>query len=277
MTASPPGAARLPLPAVPSRTELRDHLIRSRIAGEVATSRENNLANFGRMSARDPLYLFGLDPVGSWSPAEVLELMAERVGVRPEPGYTSGIDTIDPDLTLDRLDAMAARLAAAGRRRERVIVATGHPGGVGAIHTETARALHDAGCTLLTPAEGAPLIDQGRPRHLRFVGSVAMASSGGGLAHTHSPVLMEAMLTQLRGAGEPPPDLVVADHGWAGAAGQAGIDAVGYADCNDPALFVGEAEGRVLVSVPLDDNVLPQLYRPLTAYLLRELRSQPSQ
>jgi hypothetical protein len=64
------------------------------------------------------------------------------------------------------------------------------------------------------------------------------------------------------------PDLVVADHGWAGAAGQAGIDTVGFADCNDPALFVGEVEGKVGVVVPLDDNVLPSLYAPLTAYLL---------
>ena len=65
-----------------------------------------------------------------------------------------------------------------------------------------------------------------------------------------------------------PPDLVIGDHGWAGAAGQAGVDAVGFADCNDPALFVGEAEGRVVSCVPLDDNVDPRRYAPLTAYLL---------
>ncbi len=75
---------------------------------------------------------------------------------------------------------------------------------------------------------------------------------------------MEAVLAALPA----PPDLVVADHGWAGAAGQAGIDTVGFADCNDPALFVGEAEGRVLSCVPLDDNVDPRHYPPLTAYLL---------
>ena len=41
-----------------------------------------------------------------------------------------------------------------------------------------------------------------------------------------------------------PPDLVVADHGWAGAAAEAGIEALGMADCNDPALFVAEEEGK---------------------------------
>ena len=76
------------------------------------------------------------------------------------------------------------------------------------------------------------------------------------------------MLRALAEAGEPPPDLVVADHGWAGAAGQAGVTAVGFADSNDPALFVGEEEGKVAVAVPLDDNVAPHLYAPMTAYLL---------
>jgi hypothetical protein len=64
---------------------------------------------------------------------------------------------------------------------------------------------------------------------------------------------------------------VVADHGFTGAAGQAGIDAAGYADSNDPALFVGEAEGTVAVSVPLDDGVLPHLYAHVAAYLLARI------
>lgn len=61
---------------------------------------------------------------------------------------------------------------------------------------------------------------------------------------------------------------MIADHGWAGAAGEAGVETVGFADSNDPALFVGEAEGKIAVAVPLDDNVLPRYYAPLTAYLL---------
>ena len=36
----------------------------------------------------------------------------------------------------------------------------------------------------------------------------------------------------------------------------------------DPALFVGEAEGRVSVVVPLDDAVRSDYYRPLTRYVL---------
>jgi hypothetical protein len=79
---------------------------------------------------------------------------------------------------------------------------------------------------------------------------------------------MRAILFALTEDGRPLPDLVVADHGWAGCAGARGSDTVGFADSNDPALFVGEAEGKVLVTVPLDDNVPPHYYEPMTAYLL---------
>jgi hypothetical protein len=86
---------------------------------------------------------------------------------------------------------------------------------------------------------------------------------------------MEAILADLAARGEAPPDLVVADHGWTGAAAQAGVTAVGFADSNDPALFVGEQEGAVAVAVPLDDNVAPHLYDPVTAFLLESAGLRP--
>jgi Phosphatase len=95
-----------------------------------------------------------------------------------------------------------------------------------------------------------------------------LVDTGGKPEHTHSPLPIRAILAALAAAGQAPPALVVADHGWAGAAGQAGIDAIGFADSNDPALFVGEAEGRIQVCLPLDDGVAPRHYSPLTAYLL---------
>lgn len=270
----------------PTRDALRAHLVASRIAGDVATSRQANLENFARMSRREPLYLFGLEPVGRWSFSDVLDVMATRCGVSPDPDHRSGADTISVERTLDRLDAMAARIAGAAGKSERVFVATGHPHGLRPVHTALAAALAVVGCTLLAPAEGwrHPAGPYGGEGHkIKYVDRVGVLAGTLGLHHTHSPEPMRAVLAALVGAGEPPPDLVVADHGWAGAAGQAGIDAVGFADCNDPALFVGEAEGRVLVSVPLDDNVAPHLYGPMTDYLLdraglsQQLASRPPQ
>jgi len=40
-------------------------------------------------------------------------------------------------------------------------------------------------------------------------------------------------------------------------------------------LFVGEAEGKIAVAVPLDDNVLPRHYGPLTTYLLERIAQAP--
>ena len=254
---------------IPTRDQLVTHLVYSRIAGDVATTRQNNLENFGRMSRREPLYLFGLRPAGRWSYEDVLALMAERCGVNADLGHAYGQDTIDPDRTVDRLDAMADRIRLAAQRQERVVVGTGHPVGLRPTHTAVAAGLAAAGCTLLTPAAGwthpdVPELGE-QSGTLDWVDGVGVLRSPAGmLKHTHSPLPMQAAL----GALDVPPDLAIGDHGWAGAAGQAGVDAVGFADCNDPALFVGEAEGRVLSCVPLDDNVDPRLYAPLTAYLL---------
>jgi hypothetical protein len=150
--------------------------------------------------------------------------------------------------------------------------ATGHPGALLAIHLEIAAALRRAGCTLLHPADGwrydERKRDELRPRQLRYLGDVAMVSGKGELNHTHSARPMQAALADLAEAGEDVPDLVFADHGWAGAAAEAGSNVIGFADCNDPALFVGQEEQKVAVVIPLDDNVQPRHYAPLTAYLI---------
>ena len=157
-----------------------------------------------------------------------------------------------------------------------MLVATGHPIGLRPVHTAVARALQTAGCTLLAAASGwqhphdSEYATQGQIRFHDHVG--VLAAPGGRLQHTHSPMPMRAVLAELAATGQAPPDLVIADHCWAGAAGQAGVDVVAFADCNDPALFVGEVEGRIRVCVPLDDNLDPTLYQPLSAYLLHHAR-----
>lgn len=258
---------------VPDRAELRAHLVRSRIAGDVATPRENNLRHFRLMSERHPGYLFGLEPDGTWTPEEVLAVMVRRCGVVADPLHLSGQDTIDADLTLAGLDAYADRLARAARDRERVIVATGHPDGLLDFYRAIARGLADAGCTLLRPARDwtykTPASEGAKLRTIDYRGPVAVVVDGDGEPrHTHSARPIRAILAGLADAGEALPDLVVGDHGWTGGAGQAGIAAIGFADCNDPALFVGAEEHRVAVAVPMDDNVQPHLYRPMAAYVL---------
>ncbi|MCF6523723.1 phosphatase [Streptomyces sp. JJ36] len=256
----------LPLPAAPGRTELIEHLVRTRIAGEVATPRENNLAHYRRLANGDRHYWLGLELGDRWSDEQdVLAVMAERVGVSDDPDHRHGQDTIDPELTVGALDRAAPLLRKAAEGRQRVLFATGHPGALLDLHGTLAAALRSAGCDVVRVPLGL-FADEGVV--VQFAG-VAVHERGASLWHTHSPEPMTQILDGLIRGGEPLPDLVVADHGWAGCAAQRGIEAVGFADCNDPALFLGESEGTLSVAVPLDDHVAdPRFYEPMTAYLL---------
>lgn len=255
----------MPTDRTPSRQLLIDHLLETRIAGAVATSRENNLDHYHELAAGNRYYWLGLELGERWSDENaVLELMTERCGVIADPEHRFGQDTIDPELTVDALDRAAVVLRKAVMSEQRVLLATGHPGGLLGVHQATATALRGAGCEVVAIPQGLTA-DDGR---VLQIGGVAVVLRGAALVHTHSPAPMTAILDAMERAGRPLPQLVVADHGWTGCAGQRGLDAIGYADCNDPALFVGEAEGAVNVTVPLDDHVSPQYYEPMTEYLL---------
>lgn len=252
------------------------YLTESLIAGPVLTPRESNVDHARRFAAGEPGFQFGLPPRVSWSYERVVALMAERVGIDPDPRRVSGADTIDPARTRESLDRLRRRLRHAALTRERVLLATGHPTGILEIHLGLASALREAGCLVLTPGAGAvyaapgSYADRAGRYQIRYVGGVATAGDGGSLRHTHAPEGMEAMLAALDADGGELPDLVIADHGFAGAAARFGLDVASFADSNDPALFVGEAEQRVGITVPLDDNVLPHRYRPLVEYLLAD-------
>jgi Phosphatase len=253
--------------AAPSREQLLEHVVATRIAGSVATPREGNLANIRKMLAREPEYWFGLELDRDWTYESVLDVLARRVGIDADASHETGADRIEPERCVDALDAMADVLAQVAADRGSVLVATGHPTGLLVTMQQVASALAARGCTTLTPADGEWVMVGADRRRIRFLGGVATVGTGGDLMHTHAPEPMHAVLAALA----EPPDLVVGDHGWAGASGQAGIRTVGFADTNDPALFVGAEEGKVEVVVPVDDNVLPRHYVPLTSYLLRHL------
>lgn len=258
---------------------LRAHLLASRLAGPVATSREESLRSYRLFAARDPRVLLGLEPQWRWGERDLLRLMADRCGVSADPAHVSGPDVIDPERTLAGLEAFAARLGEAARRRSPVLFGTGHPHRLLAFYAGLARALSAAGCVVLTPAQGVH-VDMAtrfgvRGHRIDYVRGVALVREPGARppvsatgAHTHSPLPVRVALGALAEGGGPLPELVVGDHGWVCGAGQLGVEAIGLADTDDPALFVGEAEGRVAVTVPLDDGVSSDFYRPLVRYVL---------
>lgn len=258
---------------------LRAHLLAARLAGPVATPREVSLRSYRLFAARDPRVTLGIHPERVWGERELLGLMAERCGVSADPGHVSGPDVIDPERTLAALDAFAVRLGEAVARGANVLFGTGHPHRLLGFYAALADALSAAGCTVLTPAQGRSVDITTRfgvrTHLLEYVRGVALMREPGVRlpgsepgAHTHSPLPVRVALEAAAGGSYGLPGLVVGDHGWVCGAGQLGVEAIGLADTDDPALFVGEAEGRVSVAVPLDDAVRPDYYRPLTRYVL---------
>lgn len=211
---------------------------------------------------------------------ELLTLMAERCGVSADPGHTSGRDVIDPERTLAALDAFAERIRGAARQGVPVLFGTGHPQRLLGFYAGLADALSAAGCEVLTPAQGhcVDILTRFGLRTFRldYVRGVAlMREPGAGRpgrepgVHSHSPLPVRLALAAAAESGGPLPGLVIGDHGWVCGAGQLGFEAIGLADTDDPAPFVGEAEGAVSVVVPLDDGVRSVSYRPLTRYVLK--------
>lgn len=98
---------------MPITNALRAHLLAARLAGPVATTREQSLRSYRLFAARDPRATLGLTPERAWHERDLLRLMADRCGVSGDPAHVSGGDVIDPERTLSSLDAFAERLGAA--------------------------------------------------------------------------------------------------------------------------------------------------------------------
>jgi hypothetical protein len=239
--------------------ELIDGLLRGGMAGVVSHPMDNVLWKIGLLCDGDPDSQFGLTDVDTLSRAEVLALVGEASGFEPEPSMRWGPVRVSPEPILSECRAMGDRLALACDREERVVLATGHPTGLIQLWAEVGRVLERLGCTILRPADGATWEESDRRpprRQIRYLSGVAVLTDRASARHTHSARPMQVMLAEAR------PDLVIADHGFAGAAIEAGIDTVSVADVNDPALIVAKAQGRTEVVVVMDDNVSPEAYWP---------------
>ncbi len=257
-----------------STSSLLDHLVASHLAGPVATTVGNSLTNCENLVSGHPDYTFGLSDWKDASFDEAVEAM-EKAGGHPrgEPGSDADPEDgayIDPQAALDAIALHDERLApflnGAGGR---VLVATGHPFALLAHYGALARALTAAGAQVLRPLEGqrrSVMTPDGRWASVRYLDGVACLYQGAALRHTHRPDYMEAMLDALGPGGHP--DLVVADHGFAGAAVERGIPTISIADVNDPALPLAQARGRTDGVLVIDDGLDASLFVPVTQEML---------
>jgi hypothetical protein len=201
---------------------------------------------------------FGLGGLDRYSAGEVLGFLAELTGCSSDIADLECDEVIDPDKTIASVMVAAQRIEEHARRGGTLLIATGHPTGLLENHLRIGDAFREAGGKLLRLREEERLSLPGRGREVRYVGSVACLADWGQLLHTHSSAAMEALL-----GSQPWPEMVLADHGFAGAAVERGIPTIAVMDINDSALAVAAAKGNDLTIIPMDDNRPPRLYEPV--------------
>lgn len=246
------------------RSTLRAHLLRTGISGDTATPRLSAVQHAEQLADADPDKLLGFGARGR-DAAAVMRAVAILCGCSDDLADREGPGVIDPERTLDALERLAEALQEVARPGMRMVIATGHPTGLLPMYQAIARALVAAGVTLETPIEDVLLRKhRGRKERIRYLDGVGVLSRWPHLAHCHDGAPMDAMLDAL----EHPPHLILADHGFAGAAAARGIPTVCFTDVNDPAIAVAVAEGALVAAVPCDDNLAPRVYEPIAAYLV---------
>ena len=241
------------------RAALTHALVDGGVAGVATHPLDNVRGNAQLLLDRDPDKEFGLSGLQEGMTLDrVLAIVGDAAGAPIDPDGRYGPVQIRPGPILDASEAAAPRLARACADGQRVLVATGHPTGLAHLYHELASELADRGAKIETP----PAV---RWRHeglshdwfVDHWDGVAMMTDGGEPRHTHWPFAMQRILATIT------PDLVVADHGFAGAAIEAGIETISIADVNDPALLVAKAQGRTVHVLVFDDHVDPNAYWPV--------------
>ena len=237
----------------------RDALVAGAVTGpHQSHSRRDNLIKIQALLDGDKDAAFGLDGFEKYSAQEVLSFLSELTGCSDDIEDWEGSDTLDPDKTISAIAGAAERLRDAARKGATLLVATGHPTGLLEHHMRVVDAYRAAGGKIVRLREEEKIPLGKGHGEMRYIGNVGCLSKGSSLVHTHSAEPMEAMLEV-----DPWPDLVLGDHGYAGAAIARDIPVIAAMDINDPALAVAWAEHPDEVSIiPFDDNRPPRLYEP---------------
>lgn len=240
-------------------SQVRDALVAAGVTGpHQSHSRQSSISKIHTLLEEDSEETFGLSGVTKYSAAEILSVVAELTGCSPDIADLKGHDTIDPNWTIDGIVRAAERLRDGARQGATLLTATGHPSGLLEHHIRVVDAFRRAGGKALCLRENENISSRrGRHEEVRYVGGVGCLADWGSLKHTHSAAPMEALLE-----ADPWPDLVVGDHGFAGAAIERGIATVAVMDVNDPALAIAWAENKNVLIVPMDDNRSPRSYEP---------------
>jgi hypothetical protein len=250
----------------PLMSHYADRILEAGVAGtNTSHGAENNLYKIELLLQGDVDHTFGMeDLLEDVNFEEAYDAIAYQTGHPPDKEQTAGRGCIDPGRTTAGLLEASERVRAVAGGGGSFVFATGHPGALLFYYLGFARWVEDLGGKVLTARAKGRYKQRGVP--LDWVGPVGALGDGASLFHTHSADPMRDVLRELG-----PVDLVVADHGFAGAAIASSIPTVAIMDTNDPALAVVARRGADLTVVPMDDN------RPQNCYAvaLEVLKQNP--
>ena len=235
-------------------------LTKLRLAGpDLSHTRKKNVEAVQRMVNGDPYATFGIRQVLDYIEKEglpaddALKMVASLTKCSQDITYTEGRGYISPSSTIKGLRATAAAIKRVASQGGSVVFATGHPGSMIEYYYELAYLVRRLGGHVMNLAKGQ-IVAQGEDiDHVMVVdaiNSVAFLSDTCGALHSHDSRPMELMLNDANRH----PDLVIADHGFAGEALNRGIPTIAVMDTNDPGLGVAKKLGANVVLVPMNDN-----------------------
>jgi hypothetical protein len=257
----PPRLLDEPRPSTPRESTgppLREQLKRTHVAGRSTRfGRDEVVALMRRLASGAPPVRLGLDPMAPLSLAQVDAAVTAVYGWDGDGPRAR----IAAPRTADGFDAAVSRLLEVSRTNGQVAFATARPASLLPLHCALADVAAAEGASVLQQRESGPIGAGGR--RLRWIDGVAVVTDGVQLFGDDDVRAAEELLFAL-----PRPDLVVADRCFAGAALNAGLEVVAFADLDALALAVAAHRGRAVRVVPLDERRPPGDYEPLRVRLL---------
>ena len=214
-----------------------------------------NLSYIKRLLKEDPYFTFGIAAVHEalrakhFSESDVIRVMAESLGVSAARYRQPGPAYINPELTVSRLEQALDLIDEAIKNHHPVLLATEHPGSMLAAYSYLAEYIEMRG-GIVDAAPSATAISGSR--WIDVVQKVHVMSDRGSIYHSHESADFWQFLHQLKRK----PTLVIADHGFAGAAINHGIATVGFHDVDDTGICLAAHLGLNVLAVPMNDNQL---------------------
>jgi hypothetical protein len=248
-----PDAPRERPPRAEHEPTLREQLKQQHVAGRSNRyGRDEVVGTMRRVEHGAPAALCGLPPFPGLTRAQIaaaVELVYGWEGDGPRA-------RIAPSHTVDGFTAAATRVLEVARGGGRLAFATARPAALLQLYRRLAARAAAEGAEVLAGVESSGIGPAGR--RVRWIDHVAVLTDGAALLADDAVEAAEEWLFTLAR-----PDLVVADHSYAGVASSSGLEVVAFADLDAVALAVAAWQGRALRIVPLDDRRPPVAYAGL--------------